>query len=170
MEEVLSLTQFLNSARPTNSEPLIFFRSPHRHCTHQPTNLPSITTAFVAKPKHSFVYTTRPSKTPLTINLHPNHQILRTSRCKSNTLVRKKMKLLTLNFLTCARKACKQEPAAFPLHPRDAELERVEQEVNPEFLVNVLPRLDWKAIRSLSEEVSLNPPTIHPHPPILLFP
>jgi len=65
------------------------------------------------------------------------------------------MKLLTLNFLTCARKACKQEPAAFPLHPRDAELERVEQEVNPEFLVNVLPRLDWKAIRSLSEELGL---------------
>jgi hypothetical protein len=63
------------------------------------------------------------------------------------------MKLLTLNFLTCARKACKQEPSAFPLHPRDAELERVDQEVNPEFLVNVLPRLDWKAIRSLSEEV-----------------
>ncbi|CAD0091970.1 unnamed protein product [Aureobasidium vineae] len=64
------------------------------------------------------------------------------------------MKLLTLNFLTCARKACKQEPAAFPLHPRDAELERVEMELNPEFLVNVLPRLEWKAIRSLGEEVN----------------
>lgn len=63
------------------------------------------------------------------------------------------MKLLTLNFLTCARKACKQEPAAFPLHPRDADLERVDQELNPEFLINVLPRLDWKAIKSLSEEV-----------------
>lgn len=65
------------------------------------------------------------------------------------------MKLLTLNFLTCARKACKQEPAAFPLHPRDAELERVEMELNPEFLVNVLPRLEWKAVRSLGDEVSL---------------
>ncbi|KAG9603227.1 hypothetical protein KCU77_g1158, partial [Aureobasidium melanogenum] len=65
------------------------------------------------------------------------------------------MKLLTLNFLTCARKACKQEPAAFPLHPRDAELERVEMELNPEFLVNVLPRLEWKAIRSLGEELGL---------------
>lgn len=68
------------------------------------------------------------------------------------------MKLLTLNFLTCARKACKQEAAAFPLHPRDAELERVDQDLNPEFLVNVLPRLEWKAIRSLSEEVSHTPP------------
>ncbi|KAI4750889.1 hypothetical protein E4T52_16550 [Aureobasidium sp. EXF-3400] len=65
------------------------------------------------------------------------------------------MKLLTLNFLTCARKACKQEPAAFPLHPRDADLERVDQELNPEFLINVLPRLDWKAIKSLSEELGL---------------
>jgi multifunctional methyltransferase subunit TRM112 len=80
------------------------------------------------------------------------------------------MKLLTLNFLTCARKACKQEPAAFPLHPRDADLERVDQELNPEFLINVLPRLDWKAIKSLSEEVcpllptsacSSQPPPLH---------
>ena len=65
------------------------------------------------------------------------------------------MKLLTLNIMTRARKACKQEPAAFPLHPRDAELERVEMELNPEFLVNVLPRLEWKAVRSLGDEVSL---------------
>ncbi|KAI5193678.1 Trm112p-domain-containing protein [Aureobasidium subglaciale] len=65
------------------------------------------------------------------------------------------MKLLTLNFLTCARKACKQEPAAFPLHPRDAELESVEIEMNPEFLINVLPRLEWKAVRSLGEELGL---------------
>lgn len=72
------------------------------------------------------------------------------------------MKLLTLNFLTCARKACKQEPSAFPLHPRDAELERVEMEMNPEFLVNVLPRLEWKAIRSLGEEVRLLPISILP--------
>ncbi|THY61950.1 hypothetical protein D6C97_03348 [Aureobasidium pullulans] len=73
------------------------------------------------------------------------------------------MKLLTLNFLTCARKACKQEPAAFPLHPRDAELERVEMELNPEFLVNVLPRLEWKAIRSLGDELGL--PTLPEQPP-----
>jgi multifunctional methyltransferase subunit TRM112 len=76
------------------------------------------------------------------------------------------MKLLTLNFLTCARKACKQEPAAFPLHPRDAELERVEMELNPEFLVNVLPRLEWKAVRSLGDEVSKP----YPSSPFLLLP
>lgn len=63
------------------------------------------------------------------------------------------MKLLTLNFLTCARKSCKQAADAFPLHPREAELESVEIEMNTDFLVNVLPRLDWPAIRSLSSEV-----------------
>ncbi|KAJ5022669.1 hypothetical protein J3E73DRAFT_384901 [Bipolaris maydis] len=39
------------------------------------------------------------------------------------------MKLLTLNFLTCAIKACKTNPASFPLHPRDAELEIVEADL-----------------------------------------
>jgi hypothetical protein len=32
------------------------------------------------------------------------------------------MKMLTLNFLTCPRKACKSSPASFPLHPADAVL------------------------------------------------
>ena len=64
------------------------------------------------------------------------------------------MKLLTLNFLTCARKTCKSAPAAFPLHPKDAELEQVELELNPLFLRNILPRLEWEAIRTLTQEVS----------------
>lgn len=65
------------------------------------------------------------------------------------------MKLLTLNFLTCARKACKQTASAFPLHPKDAELEAVEIDSNPEFLRNILPRLDWEVLRGMSEEVCL---------------
>ena len=32
------------------------------------------------------------------------------------------MKMLTLNFLTCPRKACKSSPASFPLHPAYAVL------------------------------------------------
>lgn len=63
------------------------------------------------------------------------------------------MKLLTLNFLTCARKACKSSPAAFPLHPRDAELEVVETDLNPPFIRNILPRLEWEALRTLASEV-----------------
>lgn len=63
------------------------------------------------------------------------------------------MKLLTLNFLTCARKTCKSNAAAFPLHPREAELEQVETDLNPLFIQNILPRLDWEAMKTLSTEV-----------------
>lgn len=65
------------------------------------------------------------------------------------------MKLLTLNFLTCARKTCKSNAAAFPLHPKDAELEQVETDLNPLFIKNILPRLDWSAMKQLSHEVRL---------------
>lgn len=63
------------------------------------------------------------------------------------------MKLLTLNFLTCARKQCKQTQSAFPLHPQEAELEQVELDMNPLFLRNILPRLDWEVMKGLSQEV-----------------
>ncbi len=63
------------------------------------------------------------------------------------------MKVLSLNFLTCAAKACKSSSASFPLHPKDAELVQDDLEVNPEMLINVLPRLDWAALRTTSSEV-----------------
>lgn len=65
------------------------------------------------------------------------------------------MKLLTLNFLTCAIKTCKPLPAAFPLHIRDAELESVETDFNPLFLRNILSRLDWPALEQVAGEVGL---------------
>lgn len=65
------------------------------------------------------------------------------------------MKLLTLNFLTCARKACKPTAEAFPLHPRDAELESAEMELNITFIRNVLPRVEWEAMRTISTELGL---------------
>jgi hypothetical protein len=64
-----------------------------------------------------------------------------------------KMKLLTLNFLTCAIKTCKTNPASFPLHPRDAELEIVEADMNLAFLKNILPRLMWDELRGICSEV-----------------
>jgi len=68
------------------------------------------------------------------------------------------MKLLTLNFLTCAIKTCKPLPAAFPLHIRDAELEQTELDFNPLFLRNIMPRLEWQALASVCEEVGLPAP------------
>ena len=63
------------------------------------------------------------------------------------------MKLLTLNFPCCARKTCKTNPAAFPLHPKDAELEQVEAEINPLLIQNMLPRINWEALKTISQEV-----------------
>lgn len=63
------------------------------------------------------------------------------------------MKLLTVNFLTCAVKACKTSAASFPLHFQDAELEQRETEYNPTFLQNILPRLEWDAILTVAAEV-----------------
>ena len=63
------------------------------------------------------------------------------------------MKVLTLNFLTCAVKACKTSSASFPLHPKDCELVSDTIEPNPKLLYNVLPRVDWTALVSTASEV-----------------
>ncbi|MCJ1311130.1 hypothetical protein MMC25_004800 [Agyrium rufum] len=73
------------------------------------------------------------------------------------------MKLLTANFLTCAVKACKTQPASFPLHFRDAELEQVEMDFNPAFVRNIMPRLDWDALRMTAAELGFtNLPELKP--------
>jgi hypothetical protein len=64
------------------------------------------------------------------------------------------MKVLTLNFLTCAVKTCKASSDSFPLHPKDAELVSDDVELNPQLLVNLLPRIDWNALRTTSTEAS----------------
>lgn len=65
------------------------------------------------------------------------------------------MKVLSLNFLTCAAKACKTSTASFPLHPKNAELVQDDIEVNAEMLINVLPWLDWAALRTTTSESAL---------------
>ena len=77
------------------------------------------------------------------------------SSTPSDTITQFKMKVLTLNFLTCAVKTCKSSSDSFPLHPKDAELASDDVELNPQLLVNLLPRIDWKALRTTSTEVSL---------------
>ncbi|KAL9044179.1 MAG: hypothetical protein Q9214_002664 [Letrouitia sp. 1 TL-2023] len=67
-------------------------------------------------------------------------------------VIDREMKLLTVNFLTCAVKACKTSPKSFPLHFQDAELEQREVEYNPAFVQNILPRLDWEAIKTVATE------------------
>ena len=63
------------------------------------------------------------------------------------------MKVLTLNFLTCAVKACKTTSDSFPLHPKDCELVSDTIDSNPKLLYNVLPRVDWNALITTASEV-----------------
>lgn len=63
------------------------------------------------------------------------------------------MKVLTLNFMTCAVKACKGTAASYPLHLKDVELVQDELELNPDAIINILPRLDWAALKTTSTEV-----------------
>jgi hypothetical protein len=79
------------------------------------------------------------------------------------------MKVLSLNFLTCAVKACKSSSSSYPLHPQDAELVQDEIELNPDMLINVLPRLDWAALRTTSSEVSGCCPLMNTHSPLPMY-
>ncbi|KAI9729608.1 MAG: hypothetical protein M1834_006804 [Cirrosporium novae-zelandiae] len=78
------------------------------------------------------------------------------------------MKVLTVNFLTCAIKACKPSPQAYPLHFQDAELEQTELEFSPDFIRNVLPRVDWDALRVTANELGFTTlPSTKPEGPAL---
>ncbi|KAL1850796.1 type I protein arginine N-methyltransferase Rmt1 [Paecilomyces lecythidis] len=68
------------------------------------------------------------------------------------------MKVVTANFISCAVKSCKISPSAFPLHFQDAELEQQELDIQPEFIRNILPRIDWDALRVTASELGF--PTI----------
>ncbi|EEP82955.1 conserved hypothetical protein [Uncinocarpus reesii 1704] len=63
------------------------------------------------------------------------------------------MKVLTANFISCAVKSCKASPSSFPLHFHDAELEQQEVKFSPQFLCNILPRIDWDALRITANEL-----------------
>lgn len=66
------------------------------------------------------------------------------------------MKVITANFLTCAVKDCKATTASYPLHFSDAELAQQELELQPEFIRNIIPRIDWDALRVTTSEVAFN--------------
>jgi len=64
------------------------------------------------------------------------------------------MKVVTVNFMTCAVKGCKASPASFPLHFHDAELELQELDFQAEFIQNIVPRLDWNGLQVTANEVT----------------
>jgi multifunctional methyltransferase subunit TRM112 len=66
------------------------------------------------------------------------------------------MKLLTLNFLTCAIKPCKSTTASFPLHTKECTLEKTDIDFQPAFMRNILPRIDYSAMQSVCAELGLS--------------
>ena len=91
-----------------------------------------------------------------------------TSNGRNNTVTIFDLKTLKpnpLGYITCAVKACKSSSASFPLHVRDAELVQEELELNRDFIVNILPRIEWPALVVTAREVPLPSPPLPCHPP-----
>ncbi|KAK9467642.1 hypothetical protein V1512DRAFT_261634 [Lipomyces arxii] len=69
------------------------------------------------------------------------------------------MKILTTNFVQCTVKACGSSPDCFPLHfdqqTEDMPLELAHEDVDysPEFVYNILPRIDWPALLITAHEL-----------------
>ena len=62
------------------------------------------------------------------------------------------MRLITHNMLQCHVKNC-SAPQNYPLKLKEVELDQQEAEFNAQFLVNMLPRLDWPALYSTAMSV-----------------
>lgn len=56
------------------------------------------------------------------------------------------MKLLTTNFVKCAIKTCDSSTSSFPLKYSNCELQQIEQDFQPEFILNILDRVQWDAL------------------------
>ncbi|KAI0076662.1 Trm112p-domain-containing protein [Panus rudis PR-1116 ss-1] len=54
------------------------------------------------------------------------------------------VRLISHNLLACHAKGCTSNN--FPLQFKDVTVELREQESNPDFLKNIMPRLEWKAL------------------------
>lgn len=63
------------------------------------------------------------------------------------------MKFLTTNFVKCTAKACDANTDSFPLHYVNCELVQEEQDFQPEFLLNILDRLDWNAVLKVAHDL-----------------
>jgi multifunctional methyltransferase subunit TRM112 len=61
------------------------------------------------------------------------------------------MRLITHNMVQCHVKDCNTNN--FPLRFEDAEVELIEAEYNPTFLINMLPKLDWEALINTAVQV-----------------
>ncbi|CCE65781.1 hypothetical protein TPHA_0M02070 [Tetrapisispora phaffii CBS 4417] len=66
------------------------------------------------------------------------------------------MKFLTTNFLKCSVGACDNSNDNFPLRYEGSKCQIVQDETvefNPQFLLNILDRVDWNAIVTVAREL-----------------
>ncbi|KAI7869499.1 hypothetical protein BDF14DRAFT_1781997 [Spinellus fusiger] len=63
------------------------------------------------------------------------------------------MRLITHNMLQCHVKNCNTNN--FPLQLQDVQLELVEADANTEFLINMLPKLEWKALFDTAQQLGV---------------
>ncbi|CCC67114.1 hypothetical protein NCAS_0A05560 [Naumovozyma castellii] len=66
------------------------------------------------------------------------------------------MKFLTTNFLKCSVKACDTSNDNFPLQYDGSKCQLVQDEsieFNPEFLLNIIERVDWNAVLSVASDL-----------------
>ena len=60
------------------------------------------------------------------------------------------MRLLSANMLVCIVKGCQN---SFPLQIVATGLERADTELNPDFILHMLPRIEWNALVTMANEV-----------------
>ncbi|KAJ1964426.1 hypothetical protein GGI12_001443 [Dipsacomyces acuminosporus] len=75
------------------------------------------------------------------------------------------MRLITHNMLKCHVRNCTDPDKQFPLRFENVELEQIEAERNDEFLVRMLPRLDWPALLKTATALGLDLPQTVPESP-----
>ncbi|KAJ2001348.1 hypothetical protein GGI04_003776 [Coemansia thaxteri] len=75
------------------------------------------------------------------------------------------MRLFTHNMLKCHVKNCTDPDKQYPLRFKDAQLEQIEAEMNEEFLVRMLPRVDWSALYKTAKELDIEIPEAVPEDP-----
>lgn len=64
------------------------------------------------------------------------------------------MRILTHNFLKCHVRGCEKDN--FPLKISDAVTTEVETDFSPEFVANIMCKLDWEALHSTASDLSID--------------
>ena len=86
---------------------------------------------------------------------------IRTNTFLSSYLNLKMVRLITHNLLACHAKGCTTNN--FPLLLQDVQIELHEQEFNPGFIKNILPRLEWRALVEAATLASTHGTSSHGH-------